>query len=112
MRRVSDLVPLKVDDVRGKTHLVITEQKTKKTKRFLIPRATKELIENYTRDMSPANTDIQICVNAVERKIKKATFELDANLHKCLRAAAALEECTMLDIVDGALKEYLDKLNR
>lgn len=52
--RVSDLVPLTVQEVRGKTHLVITEQKTKKTKRFLIPRATREMIEDYTRDMSPS----------------------------------------------------------
>ncbi len=52
--RVSDLVPLMVQDVRGKTHLVMTEQKTKKTKRFLIPRATREMIEDYTRDMSPS----------------------------------------------------------
>ncbi|WP_370467715.1 hypothetical protein [Rummeliibacillus sp. SL167] len=50
--RVSDLVPLTVQEVRGKTHLVITEQKTKKMKRFLIPRATREMIEDYTRDMS------------------------------------------------------------
>lgn len=52
--RVSDLPPLKVENVRGKTYLVITEQKTKKTKRFLIPRVTRELIESYTRDMSPS----------------------------------------------------------
>ncbi|WP_397537697.1 tyrosine-type recombinase/integrase [Rummeliibacillus pycnus] len=49
---MSYLVPLMIQDVRGKTHLVITEQKTKKTKLFLIPRATRELIKDYTRDMS------------------------------------------------------------
>ena len=49
--RVSDIVPLKVSDVRGKTHVLITEKKTGKHKRFMIPRATREEIESYTRDM-------------------------------------------------------------
>ncbi|ETT88291.1 hypothetical protein MKZ08_22255 [Viridibacillus sp. FSL R5-0477] len=73
---------------------------------------SKLLQQDNEKIQEIANTDIQVSVNAVERKIKKATFELDADLHKRLRAAAALEECTMLDIVDVALKEYLDKLNR
>lgn len=53
--RVSDIVPLKVTDVRGKTHLIITEQKTGKAKRFLIPKATREEIDAYTRDMEPSD---------------------------------------------------------
>lgn len=32
--RISDLLSLKVKDVKGKTHIVIKEQKTEKTKRF------------------------------------------------------------------------------
>lgn len=49
--RVSDLVPLKVKDVKGKVHLVITEQKTGKAKRFMLPKATREVIEDYIRGM-------------------------------------------------------------
>ena len=50
--RVSDIVPLKVKDVKGKIHLVITEQKTGKAKRFMIPKATREVIEDYVRGMN------------------------------------------------------------
>jgi integrase len=53
--RVSDIVPLKVKDVKGKTHLVITEQKTGKTKRFMIPKVTRETIEDYIRGMNEEN---------------------------------------------------------
>lgn len=49
--RVSDLVPLKVKDVKGKVHLVITEQKTGKAKRFMLPKVTREAIEDYIRGM-------------------------------------------------------------
>lgn len=49
--RVSDIVRLKVKELKGKTHLVITEQKTGKTKRFMIPKPTREAIEEYTRGM-------------------------------------------------------------
>lgn len=49
--RVSDLVPLKVKDVKGKVHLVMTEQKNGKPKRFMLPKATREAIEDYIRGM-------------------------------------------------------------
>lgn len=49
--RISDIVPLKVIDVKGKSHLIITEHKTGKFKRFLIPKATREAIEDYVRGM-------------------------------------------------------------
>lgn len=49
--RISDIVPLKVIDVKGKSHLIITEQKTGKSKRFLLPKATREAIEDFVRDM-------------------------------------------------------------
>jgi integrase len=50
--RVSDIVPLKVGDVRGKTHVVIREQKTQKTKRFMLPVKLREEVEAYTAHMS------------------------------------------------------------
>lgn len=64
----------------------------------------KKMVVNGT-----VNTGLQQTVNT-EKKIKKATFELDLNLHKRLRTLAALNETTMLDIVEKALHEYLDKL--
>ena len=49
--RISDLLPLRVGDVRNQTHIVIKEKKTGKTKRFPINYSLKELIESYTFDM-------------------------------------------------------------
>ena len=49
--RISDLLPLRVGDVRNQTHIVIKEKKTGKTKRFPINYSLKELVESYTFDM-------------------------------------------------------------
>lgn len=49
--RVSDIVKLKVKDVRGKTHLMIKETKTKKTKRFSLSPNLRKEIDAYTRLM-------------------------------------------------------------
>lgn len=49
--RVSDIVPLKVGDVRVKRHAVITEQKTKKRRRILIQGALADEVEIYTKHM-------------------------------------------------------------
>lgn len=71
----------------------------------------------------PANTEVQQNVNAniqepvimvnkeKQKNVKKATFELDAKLHKRLRAAAVEYETTMVEIVENALNEYLDKMD-
>ena len=48
--RVSDLLTLKVKDVRGKIHLNITEGKTKKKKQFYIQHIS-DVIDKYTRNM-------------------------------------------------------------
>jgi integrase len=50
--RISDLLQLKVKDIRGKSHLIIEEKKTKKTKRFLINKNLKEIIYDYTQGMN------------------------------------------------------------
>lgn len=55
-----------------------------------------------------ANTGIQGSVFTSERKIKKATFELDADLHRELKLVAVKEGKTMLQIVEAALKGYLN----
>ena len=49
--RISDLLPLKVEDVRNKTHITIKEKKTDKTKRFVINGALRQEIEEYTQNM-------------------------------------------------------------
>lgn len=49
--RISDLLELKVKDIRGKNHLILVESKTKKQKRFLINSKLKEVIYNYTEGM-------------------------------------------------------------
>jgi hypothetical protein len=57
-----------------------------------------------------ANTAIQETVNT-GKKVKKATFELDADLHKKLRMFAAEKDTTMVDVVEKAINEYLDRMN-
>jgi integrase len=50
-RRIGDLIQLKVKDVRGKDHLIIKEQKTKKGTRIKINHIKKEIIQ-YTLGMN------------------------------------------------------------
>ncbi|MBB6452775.1 integrase [Salirhabdus euzebyi] len=45
--RISDLLPLKVSDVRDKTHIVLKETKTRKRKRFLINVELRKIIAGY-----------------------------------------------------------------
>lgn len=49
--RISDILPLKVSDVRGKSHIVITEKKTGKPKRFKINQSLRQTIDSYTKEM-------------------------------------------------------------
>lgn len=49
--RISDILPLRVCDVRDKTHITITEKKTGKAKRFKINTTLRELIDEYTHGM-------------------------------------------------------------
>lgn len=48
--RISDLLKLKVSDVKGKTHVEIKEQKTSKIKRFPILGGLQALIDEYVRN--------------------------------------------------------------
>lgn len=48
--RVSDILTLKVGDVRAKDHVTITEQKTSKVKRFLVPKALQKEISAYIKE--------------------------------------------------------------
>lgn len=49
--RISDILKLKVSDVRGQTHLNIREEKTDKFKRFKINAALMDAINEYTEEM-------------------------------------------------------------
>jgi len=49
--RISDMLKLKVEDVRNKSHIVIREQKTSKNKRFLINSNLRQELEDYCQDM-------------------------------------------------------------
>lgn len=50
--RISDILTLKVADVKDKTHIIITEKKTNKTKRFLINTMLRKDINNYIEGMN------------------------------------------------------------
>lgn len=50
--RISDILKLKVKDVKDKTHIVMKEIKTGKNKRFKINDTLRDLIEEYTQGMN------------------------------------------------------------
>ncbi len=50
--RISDLIKLRVSDVKDKTHILITEQKTSKQKRFLINTNLKEILDGYINNLA------------------------------------------------------------
>lgn len=50
--RVSDLLPLRVSDVREQTHICLEEKKTGKQKRFVINTELRKNIDEYTQGMS------------------------------------------------------------
>ena len=68
-----------------------------------------DIIEETPKDDTPPLHTANI--ESAQKNIKKATFELDAKLHKRLRGAAVRHDTTMVEIVEKALKEYLDKLD-
>lgn len=50
--RISDILPLKVKDVKGQTHIKIVEKKTKKQKRFKINSYLEKELDHYIADMA------------------------------------------------------------
>ena len=50
--RISDLLNLKVEDVRDKTHIIIEEQKTQKSKKFLLNNRLKDEMDSYIERMN------------------------------------------------------------
>ena len=49
--RISDILKLKVKDVKNKTHIILNEQKTSKDKTFLINSQLKQDIDKYIEGM-------------------------------------------------------------
>lgn len=49
--RVSDLLKLRVSDIRNKTHITLIEEKTEKPKRFKINNDLRKDIDKYIKDM-------------------------------------------------------------
>jgi len=49
--RIGDILSLKVENVRDKTHIIINEQKTSKNKQFLINTNLKEELDQYIEGM-------------------------------------------------------------
>lgn len=49
--RISDLLDLKVQDVKNKSHIIMTEQKTGKSKRFMINGQLRQDIDKYINNM-------------------------------------------------------------
>ena len=49
--RISDLLPLKVKDVRDRSHIIIVEEKTEKSKRFKINSTLRNAVDEYTKGM-------------------------------------------------------------
>ncbi|MFW6270251.1 MAG: site-specific integrase, partial [Bacillota bacterium] len=50
--RIGDLLKLKVEDVKNKTHIIIKEQKTSKYKQFLINSNLRKELNKYIEGMS------------------------------------------------------------
>lgn len=51
--RISDILPLKVKDVKDQGYIILIEKKTGKSKRFIINNDLKAEIQDYIKGMSP-----------------------------------------------------------
>ena len=58
--RVSDILELKVGDVRAKEHVTIQEKKTNKPKRFLVPAALQKEIAMYIKENNMSDEEYLI----------------------------------------------------
>ena len=93
--RVSDLVKLKVKDVRGHDHIIITEKKTGKDKRILITPSLKKELKSYIIDLH----DDDYLIQAQGRKNHLSRFMV----YKILKAAA--KECGLREIGTHTLRK-------
>lgn len=52
--RISDILPLRVKDVKGKSFILIKEIKTKKNRKVILLKQLQLAIEEYCKDMKPS----------------------------------------------------------
>lgn len=78
------------------------------------PKGNRDIMGKIMTEKNPVNTGIQETVNeplSSKKATKKATFELNSELHKRLRLAAIKKDTSMLQLVENALVEYLNKID-
>lgn len=93
--RISDLLPLRVGDVRGKSHITLKEKKTGKTKRFKINYDLQDTIEDYTKNMD--NDDYLFKSKRSNKPIQRV------QAYKILNKAA--EKCGIVEIGTHTLRK-------
>jgi integrase len=70
--RVSDILTLKAEDVNGKTHVTLTEEKTGKKKRFLINENMQKELDSYLKKHGLKDGDYLIRSNkGVNRPVSR-----------------------------------------
>lgn len=66
--RISDILRLNVGDVRNRTHIQITEQKTGKFKKFPINSKLKPMIDDFMLMLKKYRTFISFCLESQVRQ--------------------------------------------
>ena len=95
--RISDILALTVGDIRGKDHVTINEQKTGKTKRFLLNKSMQKEIARYIKQSNlPDNSPV-----VPSRKGEKSISRVQA--YRVLNDAA--EECGLEEIGTHTLRK-------
>lgn len=69
--RISDLLTFKLRDVRGKTHVTIKEQKTKKARRLKLHAGLQPEIEEYAKVMGLSEDDYLFPSRKAEKPISR-----------------------------------------
>ena len=77
--RVSDILLLKVSDVRAKTHVTIVEKKTGKVRRFLIPNSLQKEIAEFIKTYNMEDEEYSACY------VKSAYIEIESNNYQLLK---------------------------
>jgi integrase len=89
--RISDMLRLKVEDVRDKTHISLKESKTRKVKKFLINQSLRAELNIYIQDMessyylfnSERHTNKAISRSMVHRILKAVSKEVGLTEVSC-----------------------------
>ena len=87
--RIGDLLKLKVEHVRNKSHISLSEEKTGKIKRFRLNPAIQDEIATYTRDK---RENEYLFASRTGRKTKPISRVMAYNILKCAGRQVGLEE--------------------